>query len=427
MGLSSCETSAKGGVSDMEPEVVLFQFNEDPKLSAYQLIASRLLPAKKEFLSSFYENLLPATKNYDPYYQVLSSQITPSLFSSHSSSQTSKARSPQSTRKKHSLKITTEPSHPPPLGLLLKSAAPKNAPNIRSRTCCLKKNITQVKSCELGRQFDLISLLPANVVVLIFSFVVDEYRSCLFVSASWYLSLLDSLDMAFSKIEAKFAQKYASHAIFRKSYTNFLKQDKSSVRIVRVLQFELLGSQGSKTLTVGYTCRYANDRSTRYGTTYKVDCKEKGRTAQWIHRAVNEHGKSVLTYGQNVVPVRAGDGFEIAINYYTLRGLIDVDTVECIKPTVEPTPAHSELFKVAKSYDSFIVSQNDATKLRVCELEQLKGGEWCESSGSWLAEREMKAVLECFSMENNECSRIDSSMQKITLKAVREGMCGLNR
>eukprot|EP00826_Nyctotherus_ovalis_P046860 TRINITY_DN5332_c0_g3_i1.p1 TRINITY_DN5332_c0_g3~~TRINITY_DN5332_c0_g3_i1.p1 ORF type:complete len:427 (+),score=70.98 TRINITY_DN5332_c0_g3_i1:156-1436(+) len=425
MGLSSCETSAKSGVSDMEPELTLFQFNEDSKLSAYQLIASRLLPAKKEFLSSFYEDSPPAIKNYDPYYQVLSSQITPSFIPNCPASHNSKARNSQST-KKRSLKITTESSSPPSFGLLLKSVAQKNAPNLRSRTYYLKKNITQMKSCGKKCQFDLISLLPASVVVLIFSFVVDEYRSCLLVSASWYLALLDSLDVAFNKIETKFAQKYVSHAMFRNSYTNFLKQDKSSMRIVRVLQFELLGSLGNKTLTVGYTCKYANDRGTRYGTTYKIDCKERGRISQWIHRAVNEHGKSVLTYGQNIVPVRAGDVFEIAINYYTLRGLIDIDTVECIKPVVEPTPSHSELFKAAKSYDSFIVLQNDATKLRVCEIEQLKGGEWCEASSSWLAECEMKELLECFSVESKECSRIDSSMQKIALKAVREGIWTFN-
>jgi len=433
MGIANCDMSAKTEISSMEPEISIAQLMESPKLSAYKLIASRLLPVKKEFLSSFYNSSSPHIKNYDPYYDTLSGAILTSSISNQGSNSPDLKNlkslnhkyGSQTKKKKLKIKVkSSEPNEiPTTLTSLISLTAPKNKSGTRNRKHFLKQNITQSERTNKSyKHFDIISLLPPNVITLIFSFVADNYHSCLFVTASWYLSLLDSLDVMFNKIETKFAKNYIPYVVFRNSYTNFLKQDTSAVKIVRVLQFELLNPLENKTLTVGYTYKYTNDHTSRYASTYKIDCKSKGKNIQWIHKVINEYGKSVLTYGQNIIPVCTGDIFEIAINYYTLRGLIDIDTVECIKAVVEMTPLCSGLSKLAKSYNSFVVSQSDAMKQRICELEQLKGEEWYKLTESCIIEPDMEELLNCFILEDKECSHIDNKMQKLRLRATKSGI-----
>ena len=87
------------------------------------------------------------------------------------------------------------------------------------------------------------------------------------------------------------------------------------------MRIKLIKTLPNKTITLGYMYRYANEHKNKYLIIYKIDCKNRGARRIWIH--IIKKNK-VTTYGMNIIQVCEEDEFEIAINYYTLRGLIDV-------------------------------------------------------------------------------------------------------
>ena len=173
----------------------------------------------------------------------------------------------------------------------------------------------------------------------------------------------------FNSIEAKFAQSYINIADFCNSYTSLIKQEKDSIRIDRVLQFSLRTPIAGKTLTMGYMYKYNNEPSTNYINKYKIDCKVKGNRVLWMHKVFNESNKTLLSYSENVLSVCEGDIFEISVNYFTLRGLIDINSISCIEPILEKTPELKSINR--KSYNLSVSSQIDLMENnieRICEV-----------------------------------------------------------
>lgn len=243
----------------------------------------------------------------------------------------------------------------------------------KRKSVCLMKSHTKV-------QFDIISLFPAEIQILVFTFIIDQYRQCLGVSAAWYTSISYAFDSIFNHIESQLALKAFKSISFRNSYTHssVLNGDASKrVRIDRIIQLELLPGLEGKSLTIAYTFRFVNDKKNRYMTQYKIDCKAKGTRTLWIYRTHNGLTKKSSAYSVNIVPVCISDVFEVAINYYTQRGLIDLSSIEWIEPIIEKTVDYDAIEGYILRH-SIQPKDNFDDLNRICELEQMVV-EWYDS------------------------------------------------
>ncbi len=274
-------------------------------------------------------------------------------------------------------------------------------------------------------QFDIISLLPDNVQSSIFSYIVGQYAQCLTVSAAWYTSILASYDALFSRMESTLALRAGEVALFRNSYMQCQWKKGDPGRLDRVIQLELLPGCEGRTLTLGYTYSFVNEEATVYMTQYKIDCKPRGKRMVWIDKVRDRRTGTVSAHSVNVVPVCVGDVFEIAVNYYTARGMIDVRSLEWLEPMTEVTPECATLAETSRTRSSLSPDQIREAKEnlnRVCELEQTNP-EWYDSRYYSMkgTVADLKVLEELFEINTVEYSAVDTKIRKIHLTAVRCG------
>lgn len=277
----------------------------------------------------------------------------------------------------------------------------------------------------INLNFDIISLLPWNVQTLILSFLINQYRQCLCVSAVWHSTLLSSLDILFNTAENKLILKTEGFLNFRNSYTQSIVCNNGcwrGVRIDRVIQLEILKGYEGKTLTISYTYCFCNEKKNRYRTQYKFDCVAKGPRNLWIHKSENVLNGKQCTYTMNVMPVCTGDVVEIAANYYTPRGLIDVSSIEWQSINVENSPTEEQLSNristVATSRNGVErkdIKQRELLDLnRVCELETTET-EWYDSNYYQMKEGfcDIQNLAQHFSVSSIEFASLDIKACKI--------------
>lgn len=287
----------------------------------------------------------------------------------------------------------------------------------KRKSFCILKSHNKV-------QFDIISLFPAEIQILVFTFIIDQYRQVLCVSAAWYTSISYAFDSLFNHIESQLASKSYQKVAFRNSFTQSSIWDGDStkrMRIDRIIQLELLPGSEGKTLTVAYTFCFINDKKNRYITQYKIDCKPKGNRTIWIHRSHNILTRKSSAYSVNIVPVCTSDIFEIAINYYTQRGLIDLSSIEWLEPTIENSVDLDLLegFIIRHSKES---KENFEDLNRICELEQMVS-EWYDSKFYKITTSfvDLNMIDQYFIIERIEYGPIGVKACKIHLTAYHTG------
>ena len=471
--------------------LVYYQNVQQKRHTVYRSLTARITSAREEIMMTVQKDagVVPHEKNYDPYYGFLLSQLLFQSCLSHCSTSNnsdetasrnakqagkkcisgmfttqSGRKSPSSAAIKRLARPKTRVKMRPVLGTELKirldsptQAYAKNAPTRLplSRQSCKKKSprfvdltvgkletevvltprpldakkrlSTCVIKNDIKVQFDIISLLPENVQVLIFSFMIDQYSQLLTVSATWYSSLISSYDALFNQIETQLVLKSVDFFLFRNSFTQYIRSKECATtgRINRVIQLELLPGCEMKTLTIGYTYCFSGEPHTRYATQYKIDCKPKrGHRTVWLYKSRNKDSGDVSSHSVNIMPICIGDLFEIAINYYTPRGLIDTESVEWLEPELENTP-NFNFHDNSRTRNSLSADQLKEVRTnlnRVCELEQMST-EWYDSKyyGAKATLMDMYSIEKHFDINSIEYAAADPQIRRLSLTARRSG------
>eukprot|EP00826_Nyctotherus_ovalis_P029919 TRINITY_DN2373_c0_g1_i3.p1 TRINITY_DN2373_c0_g1~~TRINITY_DN2373_c0_g1_i3.p1 ORF type:complete len:457 (-),score=101.79 TRINITY_DN2373_c0_g1_i3:189-1559(-) len=417
MGALNCTKSLR--IEDevvLEASLIKLSHNDsiNKQKSIYQTLSQRISLSKEDFLELFKKNPLYNVRNYDPYYGLLVTHVLSSQTPCSTCGSVEETKTCSTDSKPKSKIVTSASSSSFKLPLKFKGFAASSPMHLSSTNSLLPKQLNRKRTAantipkakprnfsimtndEYKTKLDIISLLPEHVICLIFSYVANQYSACLKVSVPWYVSLQTSLDSLFKPLIHRLCLRYSKYISFHSSFTTFTKQNKGSDRIDRVIRLQLLSNSPGKTLTIGYKYKFANERNT-YMTTYKVDCRRKDQRTFWIH--AHSKNSQITIHNIGSIPISSGDIFEIAINYYTLRGLIDVGTVTWTTPLL----------------------REEEVGEKECELEQLNGGVWYDSKYYDKMTVRLAALEKLFNVVSVEYSPIDVKTKRITLSACKTG------
>jgi hypothetical protein len=226
--------------------------------------------------------------------------------------------------------------------------------------------------------------LPENAILLIMEYVPNDTKSILLVSALWYCKICEVIDHAFNSIESGFAIMHSHLINFKKSFL-YLKDIKANgkkgLRVDRVLVAEILPILRNHTVKIRYNYKYYRS-SLSYTAEFKIDCIEKGKRSLWCHRDESRfHGTDIVrAYTSQISKVCIGDNIEFAINWYSLYGLLRLESIAWQPPIITSFKSY------LKSLQSFTPDQeellNKKTHLykvsRECEPE-VNSSEWYDN------------------------------------------------
>lgn len=176
-----------------------------------------------------------------------------------------------------------------------------------------------------------LSRLPESSILLILEFIPNDIKVLLSVSAFWHFSLTEAIDHAFNSIESGFAIMHSHLITFKKSYL-YIKEIRASgkcgYRIDRILVAEILPILKNYTVKFRYTYKYYKSE-TPFSAEFKIDCCDKGKRSVWCHRDESKfHGADrVRAYCQQIPSICIGDNIELAINWFSLFGLLRRDCI----------------------------------------------------------------------------------------------------
>eukprot|EP01022_Parablepharisma_sp_SALTPOND_P015578 TRINITY_DN2214_c1_g2_i1.p1 TRINITY_DN2214_c1_g2~~TRINITY_DN2214_c1_g2_i1.p1 ORF type:complete len:541 (-),score=50.54 TRINITY_DN2214_c1_g2_i1:2226-3848(-) len=301
-----------------------------------------------------------------------------------------------------------------------------------------KPNVTDISHAqeESLPSFDKISLLPPKVLFKVVSYTIDGFRIFLCVNPSWYYSVMEAFDTQFNPIEAKFINTYASFLLYKEARTSssIMKFcDILGTRVDRVIRFEPLETTKGKTVTLEYSFKYTNDPKNTYKVTFIFDSLKHKPRVVWAH--LNEctvisylltirkqfHGEEETRANtQMIMPICLGDNAEIAVNYYSLRGVVDVESIEWLPIKLSKTPG-TGIWNY--NLDKYRLNEKDTTKkvfvdmTRVCELEDSEMWRSLILEKKELAVSHLEDMRKHFMVKNIEYSNVDILAFKLTLIA----------
>jgi len=285
-------------------------------------------------------------------------------------------------------------------------------------------------------RFDLISLLPNNIQVKLMSYLIDQYRVLQCVSAVWHSMTLTTMDNLFNPVENQLILKSNDYFAFRNSFTQSTLCKNGcwqGVRVDRVIQLELLKGHEGKTLGISYLYSFANDPKTMYRTQYKIDAIGKGSKSFWLHNSENIITGRKYTHTMNIGQICTGDIIEISINYYTARGLINIQNLEWEEIEEELTPINeiqnNNLSTTRGSVPDIgnngkmIMPKVKADLNRMCELETM-GAEWYDTQYYNMQEAfcDLRAVSSYFIVDSIEFASLDVKACKLKMTAYKPGI-----
>ena len=251
------------------------------------------------------------------------------------------------------------------------------------------------------------------------------------VSAVWHSNVLGTMDTMFNPIENNLIEKLGSHFVFRNSFTQSTVCKNGcwkGVRVDRIIQLEIMKGFVGKTIDISYTYSFINDNKNIYRTQYKIDCVPKEKRTMWIHRSENILTGREYTYTMNIAQASEGDILEIAINYYTPRGLINASSVKWesislikeVSTNFVTTLGGTTSLKNNQDKDQILREGIDLN--RICELETM-GSEWFDSKYYKMSKQfyNLDELLQCFIVNSIEFTEFDIKAFKIKLTAYRTG------
>jgi len=273
-------------------------------------------------------------------------------------------------------------------------------------------------------QFDRVSLLPVEVFRVILEYSIDSFRSIMFVNPAWYHAVNSALELWLNPIENSFIKMYSNYLLFKDSYTSSRVMHfcgKKTVKIERILKYESLNSISGKTITIAFKYKYYNELNNEYICKYTFDSVKKGNILVWLHKAENELKASV----QPIVTVCQGDNIELVFPLYSLRGLIDVNSVVWISPLFQNIPKENAL---NYKREHRMVRVKDRSEKLIADLGRISDLE--DSQIIWrvindvpgtLKQLKLNLVKKYFHIVKAEYSDIDIYAAKFILKAKCSG------
>jgi len=418
MGVINCKSTVRYSEESKSEADISNYFNDKLQKTQdiYHSMTNRVLTDKEKLLKGVQNNSISYPKNYDPYYSFLLEQLkgttrltlnTPlksgkeNLFNCKKSIRSSRCVDNKLANATNIyLETRTNTSF-----FKKEQSKPRVLCSVRNRN--YNEQITL--SCNPNKRFnfDIISLLPYNIQAIIINYLINQYKSLLCISAVWHSNIIFTFDILFSPLENSLIEKLKPHLTFKNSFTQSNIHNKKELRVDRVILLEVNKALG-KTIEISYIYCFINDKKNMYRTQYKVDCVNK-RTV-WIHRSENILTGRQYTYNMNIGQVSEGDIIEIAINYYTPRGLIDINSIKWGEITLRNLKSSDEVVKLEIDLN------------RVCELETM-GSEWYDSKYYKMTKQfyDLDALLQCFVVKSIEFTELDIKAFKIRLEAYRVG------
>ena len=277
----------------------------------------------------------------------------------------------------------------------------------------LKLSITK-KSLSNSSCSKDISQLPENAIIKVLEFSPESLRDLMSVKSSWYKAIKEAFDKYFSEIETQFSILNVNSLCFVNSYLS-VRSNNTGLIIDRVIQAEVLPSLVKQTCNLKYTYRTYKSPQV-YKAEFRFDCVKSQRnlwihSEQWKYKDTNKQ----IAYTKQIPSVKAGDKIEIAINWYNLVNLVNVDSVCFQPPLVEKTHLNQveDLDRIdTKTYNI----------ARQCEVELMQGP-WFDSkyyeASKALQIQQFSPYLE---LKKCEFCETGSVYLKNTYKAKKQGI-----
>jgi len=273
---------------------------------------------------------------------------------------------------------------------------------------------------------DKISLLPSEIFMKILAFLIDRFRDYLCVNPSWYTAIVTAFDQEFNGVENEFVKIYSSCLLFKDSYTSSSYihcADIKGIRVDRVIKCENLLPALGKTCVIEYLYSYIGHKDEIYKAKYKFDSVKRNNKVVWVYKNDcffnGAQGQSAATQG--ITPICVGDNIEFAVNYFNIRGLVDINSIKWLPPVLENTPMENILnYKGTEKREKEKRTEIKvfADLSRICELEDSEM-EWRD----FKCDKQPKSIFpfgkltKCFKFEDIEYSNIDNYVLKIKLRA----------
>lgn len=201
--------------------------------------------------------------------------------------------------------------------------------------------ISRVLNKQEAGSFDL-AMFPDSIIFTILEFLSGEIPTLLSVSALWHFRITEVMDHAFNSIESQFALIHSHLFIFKTSYQSSQKisiTGKEGIRVDRVMIIEPLPILAHHTIKLRYLYKIFKSLQV-YKAEFKLDCIKSGKKHTWSFRdSSREQGVDVKAYSQQIPAVCVGDGIEFAINWFSLIGLVRIDSIKWQPPLIQDTRA----------------------------------------------------------------------------------------
>lgn len=184
------------------------------------------------------------------------------------------------------------------------------------------------------------SHLPNTIFLMILSFLANELRTLLSISAFFNFKILETFDDNFSLLESNFAYLHSYLFSLKKTFISTGQVSTSKFkgyRIDRIIVSEVLPELVNHTITVSYTFQtYMSNEI--FTAEYKFDCVHKGKKMVWVHK---DQTKS-LAFGSKaftaqIPQIVIGNNIEFAVNWYNPQYLTKISSIKFRKPVIEPT------------------------------------------------------------------------------------------
>jgi len=180
--------------------------------------------------------------------------------------------------------------------------------------------------------------------------------------------------------------------------------------------------QIKRTLNIGYSFNYHGEpKEKKFRAEYRVDIIKNKKRLVWMH----VDRETSCTYQQTIFESCPDDKIEFALSFFSLRGLVDVDSIEWFDPQIYETPRINTL---TYNKDMMNISASDrAIKIyadinRVCELED-SVVEWYEQKYYENKNEicDFTFLEELFNILSVEYSGVDNKVVRIQTKAKNVG------
>lgn len=184
------------------------------------------------------------------------------------------------------------------------------------------------------------SHLPGAVFTIILSFLANEVKKLLSISAYFNYKILESFDDNFALLESNFAYLHSYLFTLKKTFLSSSLVSTSKYkghRIDRVIVCEVLPELLNHTVTLSYSYQTHASKET-YVAEFKFDCVKSGKKTVWVYKdETKPTGFGSNAYTAQVPQVSVGNNVEFAVNWYNLKYLTKIASIKFRKPVIEST------------------------------------------------------------------------------------------